>query len=278
MRKIGVVIPGVVQMDYLGELYRGITDAALQNRCTLVTSIHNARRQDDLSHFWGQDGCDGAVLAAPYNYNQVIEQFREHACECVLVEYAGEPYEQLYPTIGVQNCPGIRLAMQHLFEQGHRRIGFITGRIQDASAQQRLFGYQASLEGAGIPFDPALVAEASWMAPENYVAAQALLQRDPQPTAIVASSDVGAFAAYRAAREMGLTVGRDISITGFDDMRSAGKSSPPLTTVRQPVSQLGQLAVELLLKRLKGEPLPHMSVRLETELIVRQSTGRVPLT
>lgn len=274
MRKLGVVIPSIVQKDYSGELYRGITDAALQHRCTLVTSIQNARRQDDLSILWGKGGCDGIVLAAPYNYEHIIQQCHAHQCECVLIEYAGDPYERIYPTVSVTNCAGVRAAVQHVVELGHRRIGFITGRLQDSSAQQRLFGYRAALENAGIAFDPTLVAEGSWRVAENYRAAQALFRLDLKPTAVVSSCDLGAFAVYQLAREHGMEVGRDISVVGFDDMPAAANGTPPLTTVRQPVYRVGQVAVETLLMRLDGEPLPQMNTQLATELIVRESTGR----
>lgn len=276
MRKLGVVIPGIVHKDYLGELYRGITDAALQHRCTIVTSIQNARRQDDLSMLWGRGGCDGIVLAAPYNYEHIIQQCHVHQCECVLIEYAGDPYERIYPTVSVTNCAGVRAAVHHLVELGHQRIGFITGRLQDSSAQQRLFGYRAALETAGIRFDPTLVAEGSWRVAENYRAAHALFCLDPQPTAVVSSSDIGAFAVYQLAREHGLEVGRDISVVGFDDMPAAANGTPPLTTVRQPVYRVGQVSVETLLMRLDGETLPQMNTQLATELIVRESTGLAP--
>lgn len=276
MRKIGVIIPGVVQADYLGELYRGIADATKANRCSLVTSIQNVWRQDNLSPLFGRNGCDGAVVIVPYNFEQIIARCRENDLPCVLVDYAGERDNQLYPTIEATNRTGMVQVVEHLLALGHHRIAFITGAMHNASAQQRLQGYYDALEAGGIISNPALVIEGSWLPPENYAAAQTLLRLSPRPTAIIASSDIGAFAVYRAARECGLEIGRQISITGFDDMRTASTSQPPLTTVRQPTYRLGQVAVEMLLRCVNGEALPEKHVQLETQLMVRESTGRVP--
>ena len=275
MNTIGVVIPGVVNEDYLGGIYRGIADTAKQHRYSLLTSIQNPKRHDDLTHFLGEGGCDGAVLVVPHDYERVIDLCSEYGRECVLVDYTGDQDMSSLPTVEVKNREGILLAMQHLLDLGHRRIGFMTGLMDHASAHQRLQGYRDALEAADIPYDPTLVAKASWLPPENYVAAHELLQLTPPPTAIVTSSDLGAFAAYRVANERGMVIGWDVSITGFDDIRAASTATPPLTTVRQPIYRLGQVAVEMLVKRLKGEPLPELHVRLDTELIVRQSTGAV---
>jgi LacI family transcriptional regulator len=278
MRKIGVIIPGVVNADYLGELYRGVADAVKENRYSLVTSIQNVHRQDDLSPLFGRNGCDGAVVIVPHNFDRVIARCRENNFPCVLVDYAGERDDQLYPTIEATNRAGIVQVVEHLLALGHRRIGFITGAMQNASAQQRLQGYYDALEAGEIVNNPALVIEGSWLPPQNYVAAQTLLRLTPRPTAIIASSDIGAFAVYRAAREWGLEIGRQISITGFDDTAPASTSQPPLTTVRQPTYRLGRVAVEMLLGCINGEALPEKHVQLETHLIVRESTGRAPST
>jgi LacI family transcriptional regulator len=276
MKMIGVIIPGLVNENYLGGIYRGIADTAKQNHCQLLTSIQNARRQDDLRYFFGRGGCDGAVLVAPYDYERMIDLCEQANCPCVLIDYTGARDAQMFPRVEVRNHEGITLVMEHLVRLGHRRIAFITGLMTQQSAQERLDGYRDGLTTAGIAYDPALVATGSWLPPENYTAAKALFQLDPLPTAIVASCDFGAFATYRVAQERGLVVGKDISITGFDDIRSASLADPPLTTVRQPIYRMGQVAVEMLVKRLNGEALCETYVRLETELIVRKSTGAVP--
>lgn len=275
MNTIGVIIPSVLTDDYFGNVYRGIADTAKQHRYSLLTSIQNATRQDDLTYFLGPGGCQGVVLVSPYHYDRIIDLCAERGCECVLVTYPGGEDRSTLPTIETKNYEGIVYAVQHLLDLGHKRIGFVTALLNSSAARKRLQAYKDTLEAAGIPYDEALVAHGSWDARENYGAAQLLLRLSPPPTALVTSSDLAAFAAYGAVTERGLVVGRDVSVTGFDDSHAASIATPPLTTVRQPIYGLGQAAVEMLVKRLRGEPLPELHVRLDTELIVRQSTGLV---
>ncbi len=275
MPTIGVVIPGVINHDYLGEVFRGVADTAKQHRYSLITSIQNPIRQDDLTHLFGRGGCDGAVMVIPHDYVHIVDVCRRSGRDCVLIDYPVAQDVADLPTVEVTNREAIREVMRHLIGLGHRRIGLITGGMVQAAGRQRLLGYQDGLSEAGIAFDPSLVVNGEWVQTVSYTAAMQLLQLTPRPTAIVASSDLSAFAAYRAARELGLEISRDLSVTGFDDIRLATSVSPPLTTVRQPMYQLGQTAVEMLIARLEGQPIPELHVRLNTELIIRQSTGPV---
>jgi len=270
---IGVMIPGVINHDYLGEVFKGVADTAKQHRCSLLTNIQNPSRQDSLTHFLGRGGCDGVVMVIPHNYERLVEVCREYQRECVLVDYPATSGVDDLPSVSVTNREGILSGMRHLLALGHQRIGFITGRMDGAAAQERYEGYRQALEEAGIAYDPALVVDGGWLHVLSYRGTQALLQLDPPPTAIMASCDVSAAAAYQATHERNLTVGKDLSIVGFDDVRMAMTLTPPLTTVRQPMYQLGKTAVEMLLQRLSGQTLPELHVRLETELIIRQSTG-----
>ncbi|HVU12135.1 MAG TPA: substrate-binding domain-containing protein [Phototrophicaceae bacterium] len=273
MPTIGVVISGIISHDYLGEVFRGVADTAKQHRYTLITSIQNLTRQDDLTHLFGRGGCDGAVMVIPHNYEHMVEVCRRSGRDCVLIDYPRPQEVDDLPTVGVTNRAAIQGVVRHLVGLGHRRIGMITGGMVHSAGLQRLLGYQDGLAEAGIPFDPELTAGGEWSQPVVYAAAKELLQLSPRPSAIVASSDLGAFAVYRAARERGLEISRDLSVTGFDDNRLASAVAPPLTTVRQPTYELGKTAVEMLIARLEGQPLPELHVRLNTELIIRQSTG-----
>ena len=271
---IGVLIPGVVNHDYLGEVYRGIADTAKQHRHSLLTSIQNPTRHDDLAHFLGPGGCDGVIMVIPDNYVHLVDLCRQYQRECVLIDYPLETGVDDLPTIECTSREGILSAMQHVLALGHRRIGFISGDLSHRIARERYQGYREALEAAGIAEDPALLASGPWSPTDFLTAARQLLQVEPLPTAIVASSDFMAYAVYQAARERGLEIGRQLSVTGFDDIRLASTISPLLTTVRQPMYQMGQTAVELLTRRLNGQPIEALHVRLPTELIVRQSTGR----
>jgi LacI family transcriptional regulator len=141
------------------------------------------------------------------------------------------------------------------------------------TSRQRLAGYRDALVGAGITLDETLVAAGDSLEPRGHEAARELLRLPDPPSAIFASSDAAAFGVLRAAREAGLSVPADLSVVGFDDVPEAAWVSPPLTTVRQPLREIGRAAVRQLLSLLADRSRPATRVVLETELVVRGSTG-----
>lgn len=272
---IGIVIPGTVIGDYIGEVVRSASERAKERGYSLVLNVENATKDEDLVRLISS-GCDGMIAVVPNRYQRLLELCYEYGREHVLVDYQGDDELDSAITVQVNNRESIIKMMQHLFDLGHRRIAFIIGNTLIASARQRLEGYRAALEQAGIPYDPALVVEGDWFHPSGYAATSQLLRLNTLPTAIVASNDLMAFGAIQAVREAGLRVGSDISITGFDDIKMAATVSPPLTTMRQPMKVMGESAANMLIDRLQGKTLPERHVSFDTELIVRESTGRAP--
>jgi LacI family transcriptional regulator len=174
-------------------------------------------------------------------------------------------------TIAVHSFDGARAATEHLIALGHRRIAHLRGRTDLESAHQRERGYRAALEAAGIPFDPALVAEGGYRAASATMGANALLDLADRPTAVFAANDLSALEVVRCAAERGLRVPADLSVVGFDDIPEAASHTPQLTTVRQPLEAMGAAAVEMLLRMLDdGEPEP---IRMPAVLIPRGSTA-----
>lgn len=178
-------------------------------------------------------------------------------------------------TIDSDNVGGARAATGHLIELGHRRIAHIRGRVDLASAEQREVGYRESLAHADIPFDPTLVCDGGYQAALTIDVARELLTRPDRPTAVFAANDISALAVLGVARELGLRVPDDLSVVGFDDIPESTRSLPPLTTVAQPLHDLGAQALKMLVKLLAGEPVPQQ-VHLPADLVVRASTGPVP--
>ncbi|GAA3652639.1 LacI family DNA-binding transcriptional regulator [Microbacterium marinilacus] len=174
-------------------------------------------------------------------------------------------------TVDTDNLAGARLATEHLLSLGHRRIGHLRGRGDLVSAQLRERGYREALADAGIAFDERLVAEGGYRRAEAAVAAAALLSSDEPPTAVFAANDLSAIETVRIATERGLRVPDDLSVIGFDDIPDATACSPTLTTIRQPLHEMGAAAVRTLLDMLSGGEGGH--VRMPAELIVRESTG-----
>jgi LacI family transcriptional regulator len=208
---------------------------------------------------------DGAVLVTPtvveVNYGAPVVAIDPHAGPTGL------------PTIDSDNLRGSQLAAEHLLELGHRRIGMLTGRPDLESARLRERGFRQVLADAGHPADERLVRAGDYDPEVSFAAARDLLAGAGPPTAIFAANDVSAIATIEAAAQLGLTVPGDLSVVGFDNIPESVLCTPALTTVSQPIRQMGARAIELLIRLIRGEPAEFTHVTLATEMVVRGSTG-----
>ncbi len=214
---------------------------------------------------------DGLLIVLPTGLPEYVSQLRNERFPFVLVDHDSEAPG--CTTVNAANRPGTREGIGYLIGLGHRRIGFITGRQDVGATHQRLAGYHEALEEAGIPSDVSLIVEGDFLEPRGYTAAGELLSRADPPTAIFASSDVAALGVLRAARDAGLTVPRDLSVLGFDDIVEASYASTALSTVRQPLREMGHIAVQRLLSLLLDPAQPPARIVMETELVIRQTTA-----
>jgi LacI family transcriptional regulator len=178
-------------------------------------------------------------------------------------------------TVGSDNVAGARTATDHLVALGHRRIAHIRGRVDLESAQLREVGYRESLSAAGISFDPFLVRDGNYRAPETDEAARELLTSPARPTAIFAANDLSAIRVLAVAAELGIRVPEELSVIGFDDVPEAAAATPPLTTMAQPLKEMGGRALEILLDLLKGDSVAQ-HLHLPAELVIRASTAPAP--
>ena len=174
-------------------------------------------------------------------------------------------------TVIATNVTGAAEAMGYLMGLGHRRIGFIGGRLDLRCAQQRLEGYRAALAGAGIAVDPALITTGDFTRASGRDCAQQLLSLADPPTAIFAANDQSAFGAIDAAIEMGRRVPDDLSVVGFDNISESGYCTPPLTTIDQFIERMGYVATQLLIGLIQGQSTPGALYEMPTQLIERAS-------
>lgn len=177
------------------------------------------------------------------------------------------------PSVGVTNWAGGLDATRHLVELGHRRIAVLGGPERMLCSRARIDGYRFALEDAGIAADPALIRHGDFHHASGYEAARDLFALAEPPTALFACNDEQALGAIEAARGAGLSVPGDVSVIGFDDLPVARWSSPPLTTIHQPLSQMGRLAATMLATLIEGREPDHHRVELATRLVVRSSTA-----
>lgn len=191
----------------------------------------------------------------------------------VVVDPRQRPPEGML-SVGVSNFQGALDATAHLVELGHRRIATITGTLEQDNALARLAGFRTALIRAGIVVDDDLVRTGNYGISAGYEATQHLIGLDDPPTAIFAGSDDTALGALHALRAAGLRVPDDVSLVGFDDLPVTPWLDPPLTTVRQPLSEMGGSAVEMIHRRISQAGNP-VQIELATRLVVRASTGPV---
>lgn len=256
------------------EIIRGVEDVAHSAGVgTVVSAIH---RRSTATRQWLQNlrtrATDGVILVSSDLAPPVHAELRRLNVPMVLVDPAGVPSLDI-PTIGATNWAGGLRATEHLLGLGHRRIGFIAGPPRLLCSRARLDGYRAALEAGGVPIDDGLIAAGEFNHESGFSGAAALLTLPDPPTAIFASSDEMAFGAYEAVRRRGLRVADDVSVIGFDDLPESRWSSPPLTTVRQPLAEMGLLAARTVLRLAQGEPVDTPRVELATDLVVRDSSA-----
>jgi LacI family transcriptional regulator len=179
-------------------------------------------------------------------------------------------------SVGATNWAGGLAATEHLIGLGHRRVGMIGGPADMLCTQARVDGYRTALDRAGIEAGKDLVRYGDFHHQGGFARTRELLELPDPPTAIFAGSDEQAMGAYQAARLAGLRIPDDLSVVGFDDLPTCEWLSPPLTTVRQPLEEMGRVAARTLLQLLDGRPPLTPRVELATDLRVRASTAPPP--
>jgi len=215
---------------------------------------------------------DGAVLVMPEESPEELRALKRQGFHFVVIDPPHDLDEDI-PVVSAANSSGAYHATAHLLGLGHRRIGVITGPSGGVASQRRLLGYHTALTAAGIMPIPALQVEGNFMAAGGADGAARLLDLPEPPTAIFAFNDSMAVGALQVARARGIRVPEDLSVVGFDDTIEAEVTYPPLTTVRQPLKELGNMAVSLLFRLLAEQRSEPLHVELATRLVVRASTS-----
>lgn len=217
---------------------------------------------------------DGFILTRTESRDPRVRHLRERGISFVTHGRTETPSGHAW--YDVDNRGAMEAAVRHLARLGHRRIGFIGGPDRLNFARLRREGYEAGLAELGLSFDPALVADGMLDGESGAGAATALLTLDAPPTALLAVVDAVAFGAMRAARDLGLTVGRDISVIGYDDVPAATFSDPPLTTFNQHSEDAGAAVADMLAQSLAGAPTSALQ-RLTPARMIRRASDAPPV-
>jgi LacI family transcriptional regulator len=190
----------------------------------------------------------------------------------VVIDPLSVPHRQV-TSVGATNFSGGLAATQHLLSLGHRHIAYLGASVDALYNQARMHGYRAAMEAAGEDVPDEYILSGTAHHEEGIAGGMVLLDLRQRPTAVFAATDGVAAAMIEAARTRGLRVPEDLSVVGFDDTEVAQLVSPPLTTVRQPLREMGRVALNTALRLVAGERLDSHHVELATELIVRRSTA-----
>ena len=268
---IGVLVPAFE--PFSAEILKGVGAAA---RGTGMDLLAYSGSQDGEGAGWERRSVnrlsgtliDGVIMVTPTVVNVSAE------VPIVAIDPYTGPAD--LPTVESDSFHGAQLATRYLIELGHTRIGFIAGRPDLRSAELRDAGYRRSLHEARIPFDPRLVGIGRYQQDAARELAHELLTQADRPTAIFASNDLSAIAVMAVAAQLGISVPDELSVIGFDDIPEAARHSPPLSTVRQPMQRLGEVAARLLFALMSGETPPQTHLQLPTRLVARATTAPPP--
>jgi DNA-binding LacI/PurR family transcriptional regulator len=272
-RTIGLVVTTVAD-PFASEVVCGIEQTANDHGYSVFLADSNADpvREKKVVQAFAERRVDGIIVTSSRVGALYLPLLAEMMVPIVLVndQYPGA----FVHSVMIANLEGMRAATAHLAQLGHRRIAYLGDQFGYQSDVERLAGYREALDDARIPAMPELVAHGDGKAEAAMEAMGRLLALDHPPTAVCCYNDMSALGAMRQIRADGLRVPEDVSVVGFDDLFFAPYTQPPLTTVRQPMRRMGQLAMENLFKLMSGEDSV-AQITVEAELIVRESTAKM---
>ncbi|MFJ4526581.1 LacI family DNA-binding transcriptional regulator [Streptomyces sp. NPDC088810] len=256
---------------FFSEIVRSLGDALVDTGMQLLLTLvrSEAERQRFLEYARG-GRVDGILLISVHAGDRLPDMLAEARLPTVLLgRRSGDEYVSY---VDADNVGGARSAVSHLLERGRRTIATITGPLDMYAAQSRLRGYQDALALAGLKVTRSLVAEGDFTEESGRRAMAELLERHPEIDGVLAASDTTAVGALHTLRAAGRRVPEDVAVIGFDDFPLAQSTKPRLTTVRQPLEEIGRAMVRLLMEEMEEPAVAWRHVILRTELVVRESS------
>jgi LacI family transcriptional regulator, xylobiose transport system transcriptional regulator len=256
------------------EIMRGVEQVAREQE--LAVGFTELSGRDGGTRTWTDEVLarrpTGVIVVYSDHTAQQQAQLAASGIPLVALDPTGQPLHST-PSVGATNWSGGLSATQHLLDLGHRRIAILTGPADYLCSRARLDGYRAAMDAAGVPVDPQLIKVGKFCVADGLSFGTDLLALADPPTAIFASNDLQAIGVYEAARRAAVAIPGQLSVVGFDDVEYARWSGPPLTTVRQPLVEMGATAARLVLTLAAGDRPAQTRVELATTLVLRESTA-----
>jgi LacI family transcriptional regulator len=264
---------------YHTEVLQGVVEAAAEAGVAVVVSLRprgqrgsGANRPAPWARELAASGRQAAIVMTSELAAADLTALTRAPMPVVVIDQLNLPSARV-ASVGSTNFAGGMLATRHLLDLGHRQIAYVGGPAAAACNQARMHGYRGAMEAGGAPVPDGYVRTGRFSYEHGIAGGAALLDLPAPPTAVFAGSDETALGVIEAARIRGLRIPDDLSVVGFDDTPVARLAAPPLTTVRQPLREMGAVAVRTALRLAAGEPVDSHHVELATELVVRQSTA-----
>lgn len=255
------------------DVIRGVVGRSQQLGCevfleTLPAASDDLRWIDQLA----STGRRAALAISSTLTDAQFDRFAAHGMPVVIIDVHSTTATKAH-SINATNWRGAFSVTEHLLELGHRELAMVSGSATGLVSRARISGFTAALEGYGLERQDADVVHGVYSFESGLALGTELLSRDRPPTAIVAASDFQAIGVIDAARRLRLRVPEDVSVVGFDDLVIARNCAPLLTTVRQPLEEMGAAGVETAVALLAGEDTKPQNIEIATELVIRDSTA-----
>ena len=264
----------IVSNSYAAGILEGIMGAASDSGFNVTLFADPIYGPRAMAPFVNDRRTDGILVVAPTVNSPIVASLATERFPLITVSSRFE--EHGVPSVDVDNELGTRLAVKHLIALGHKRIAHMMGALDQSDGIIRYEAFRKFLNSAGFPLPAEYIMPTDYWAVTGYEAARNVLTLPERPTAIFASNDSMAVVALEAARDLGISVPSELSVVGFDDIPAAMLATPQLTTIRQPLTEMGKLATNLLLSQIAGEEVYAKTYLLQPELVVRGSTGPPP--
>jgi DNA-binding LacI/PurR family transcriptional regulator len=274
---IGVVVTTVID-PFIGALVQTIESAAHDQGYVVILATSNdiPEREVAAARMLQSRRVDGVIIASSRASALYKGQMEQLGVPVVVINSLTEPSDQLVVSVGVDNRHGGNTATAHLIHKGHRRVAYVASPPDRSDNKERMAGYRQALAEADIAYSPSLVLQGTGDTDGGQRALPALLSLDEPPSAVFCYNDLTAIGLIDAARRAGLALPQDLAIVGFDDIAFAQFCHPPLTTIAQPIAELGRQAIELVLALLSEDAQGAASggnVTIPGRLVVRASSG-----
>jgi DNA-binding LacI/PurR family transcriptional regulator len=252
---------------------RGIESVLREANYSLLLTNSDEDEKIEWEHLQNlrAEGVAGLILAPTAKNSKKYEEYVESGMTMVAIDRI--LLNLKIDRVTVNNIDGVHTAVNHLVDQGHQRIGFIAGLSKISTAYERQMGYERAMQSYGFTILPEWIQQGNFRRAGGYQAMMNILKLEDRPTALISANNLMTLGALQAIYECGVKIPSEIALVGYDDMAWASSLNPPLTVIAQPTMELGRVAAQLLLDRIQDSTRPFRHIMLDTQLIVRASTG-----